>query len=112
MTSVPAGSYAVSAKTVIVQSGGSGGDDDDDDDGGSANAEVRCTLDAGGANADYAETDSPRAAVSTQVLTSFASSGTVVLRCRRLTSGTTAVARQTKIVVFAVGTVTRTAVGG
>jgi hypothetical protein len=110
MTNVAPGSYAVTAKTVIVRSGSFDDDDDDDDDGGSSSSEVRCTLDAG-SNDDYGEARARRATISTQVLTTFSSTGTIALRCRRL-SGASVVARQTSIVAVSIGNVSRTAVSG
>jgi hypothetical protein len=115
MANVPAGSYVVSAKTTVVQTQISGG--------AAANAYTRCTLDAGGASTDYAETELGRgdawevgrATLQANVLTTFASTGTIVLRCRRINnsgSPKTAVARQTKIIAASVGNVTRTAVTG
>jgi hypothetical protein len=115
MANVPAGSYVVSAKTTVVQTQVSGG--------AAVNAYTRCTLDAGGASTDYAETELGRgdawevgrATLHTQVLTTLAGTGTIVLRCRRLNnsgSPKTAVARQTKIIAVSVGEITRTAVTG
>jgi hypothetical protein len=115
MANVAAGSYVVSAKTTVVQVHGSGG--------AAANGDTRCTLDAGGASTDYAETELGRgdawevgrATLHTQVLTTFAGTGAIVLRCRRINnsgSPKTAVARQTKIIAVSVGEITRTAVTG
>src|SRR5918992_823934 len=106
MSNVPAGAYVVYAKTTVVQTAVSGG--------AAVNAYTRCTLNAGGPSTDYAETELGRgdawevgrATLQAHVLTTFSSTGTIVLRCRRLNnSGTprTAVARQTKIIAVEVG---------
>jgi hypothetical protein len=115
MSNVPAGAYVVYAKTTVVQTAVSGG--------AAVNAYTRCTLNAGGPSTDYAETELGRgdawevgrATLQAHVLTTFSSTGTIVLRCRRLNnSGTprTAVARQTKIIAVEVGGIARTAVTG
>jgi hypothetical protein len=113
MSNVPAGAYVVFAKTTLVQTGVSGG--------AAVNAYTRCTLDAGGPSTDYAETELGRgdawevgrATLQAHVLATFSSTGTIVLRCKRLNnSGTpkTAVARQTKIIAVGVAGIDRTAV--
>ena len=115
MSSVPAGSYVVYAKTTVVQTAVSGG--------AAVNAYTRCTVDAGGSSTDYAETELGRgdawevgrATLQAQVLATFAGTGTIVLRCRRVNnsgSAKAAVARQTKIIAVSVGSITRTAVSG
>jgi hypothetical protein len=115
MSNVAAGSYAVFAKTTVVQTAVSGG--------AAVNAFTRCTLDAGGTSTDYAETElgrgdaweAGRATLQAHVLTTFGSTGTIVLRCRRINnsgSPRAAVARQTKIIALALGSITRTAVTG
>jgi hypothetical protein len=115
MSNVAPGAYLVSAKTTVVQTAVAGG--------AAANAYTRCTLDAGGSNTDYSETELGRgdawevgrATMQAQVLTSFAGTGSIVLRCRRINnsgSDRAAVARQTKIIAVSVGSVTRTAVTG
>jgi hypothetical protein len=115
MSNVPAGSYAVFAKTTVVQTAVSGG--------AAVNAFTRCTLDAGGPSTDYAETElgrgdaweSGRATLQAHVLTTLSSTGTIVLRCRRINNSGSprpAVARQTKIIALSLGSATRTAVTG
>jgi hypothetical protein len=105
MPQVAAGSYLVSAKTVIVQTENGGGD-----------AVVRCTL-AGGGSVDYAESEmgnsaGKRSTVFTQMVATLADSGTITLRCVRTGAQRATVARQTTIVAVSVGDVTRTAVSG
>jgi Collagen triple helix repeat (20 copies) len=105
MTPVAAGSYLVSAKTVIVQTENGGGD-----------AEIRCTL-AGGASVDYAESEmsnssGKRTTLFTQMLATLAAPGKITLSCVRTGSQRTTVARQTKIIAVSVGDITRTAVSG
>jgi hypothetical protein len=108
MTSVDPGSWVVFAKTTVVQT-----------ETGASNGYTRCTLDAGGASTDYAESEvgggggeARRATLQTNVLAMFASPGTIVLRCRTNGSSRTTVARQTKIIAVQVDGVTRTAVTG
>jgi hypothetical protein len=115
MSNVAAGAYAVFAKTTVVQTAVSGG--------AAANAYARCTLDAGGPSTDYAETElgrgdaweAGRATLQAQVLTTFSSTGTIVLRCLRINNSGSpkpAVARQTKIIAVGVASITRTVVSG
>jgi hypothetical protein len=105
MANVPAGAYVVYAKTYVVRTGAWDWLDWD--------AYVRCTLDAGGGNTDVAEAILWRATLHLQVVTTLASSGSIGLRCRRVSSGApSAVARQTTIMAVSVGSVTRTAVSG
>ena len=76
-----------------------------------------CTLDAGGGSVDTAEfgfdsgwgSVDTKATLSLAVTRTFASTGSVVLRCR---SDDPAVARMTKIVAVKVDAVTREAVSG
>ena len=114
-----AGTYVIFAKTTVVQTDSSGG--------AGSNAFTRCTLQGDPstnvATDDFAETElgrgdaaeSGRATLQTTVTQTFASSGSILLRCRRINnsgSARTAVARETKIVVIKVDTATRTAVTG
>jgi hypothetical protein len=105
MTNVAAGSYAISAKTIV------------DMFDPAANWTPVCTLDAGGGSVDTAEFGFENAAggvetlatLSLAVTRTFASTGSIVLRCR---SDVPAVARNTKLVAIRVDTVTREAVTG
>jgi hypothetical protein len=105
MTNVAAGSYAISAKTIVDMTGS-------DSDWAPV-----CTLDAGGGSVDTAEFGfqnafggvQTQATLSLAVTRTFASTGSIVLRCR---SDDPAVARNTKIVAIRVDTVTREAVSG
>ena len=105
MTNVVAGSYAISAKTIV------------DRTSADSNWSAICTLDAGGGSVDTAEFGfggafggvDTKATLSLAVTRIFAATGSIVLRCR---SDDPAVARLTKIVAVKVDTVTREAVSG
>jgi hypothetical protein len=106
MANVAAGTYVFSAKTVIAQQ-------EDKDSSGT----VVCTLDAGGTT-DVAELrlgkkhfGLGRGTVHMQLTKSFASTGTLVLRCES-DADFNLVARHTTIVAIKVGAVARTAVNG
>lgn len=101
MTNVAAGSYAISAKTIVQPTG--------DPSGWTAT----CTLDAGGGSIDTAEFIETRHNYGTtlhmQVTHTLAATGSIVLRCRATQAAT---ARISKIVAIKVDTVTREAVTG
>jgi hypothetical protein len=105
MAAIPAGSYVFTAKTTIVSP-----------DTGYDEAAVTCTLDAGGTvdTSEYrvVQLSTPaRGIVQMQLVKSFASPGTAVVRCQS-DAAFTVVARHTTIVATKVDTVTRTAVSG
>jgi hypothetical protein len=107
MTSVVAGAYVISAKTLVVAPGT--GD----------NWTVTCTLDAGGGFTDTAGYEftsnvgsvdlDHRTTLSMQLSRVFASTGSIVLRCQ---STDAANASMTKIHAIKVDTVTHEAVTG
>ena len=104
MSNVPAGSYVVIAKTVIVQlSGGAGGA-----------PPMTCTLDAGNGNTDTAETHlkASLATLHLELVASLPAPGPIVLRCTRDTDPGTYVARETKIIALQVTSATSAAVTG
>jgi hypothetical protein len=106
MANVAAGAYLVTAKTTLVQT-------DNADNSGT----IVCTLDAGGvtdtAEAEIGQGDgsAKRATVHMQLTHSFASTGSIVVRCNSAVN-IQVVARHTTIAVIKVGAVTRTAVTG
>jgi collagen triple helix repeat protein len=105
MSNVDPGSYAIFAKTTIVHVAGGDGHD----------PYTRCTLDAGGGSTDYAESDPhkvDRATLQAEVLATFAGTGTITLRCLRVSDKGTYVARQTKIIAVKIDSVTTEAVSG
>ena len=107
MANVAAGSYLVSAKTTLVQT-------DNDQNAGT----IVCTLDAGGGVTDTSEAEigrqkegAIRATVSFQLTKTFASTGSIVLRCNNSATFQVA-ARHSTIATLSVGAATRTAVNG
>jgi hypothetical protein len=104
MTSVDPGSYAVFGKTTVEKLSGSNGQ----------GPSISCTLDAGGASTDQAQTEGRVGGTTlpTQVLTTFAGTGTITLRCVRDSGNGTYVARQTKIIAVRIDSVTRQTVSG
>jgi hypothetical protein len=106
MANVAAGAYLVTAKTTLVQT-------DNDVSSGT----VVCTLDAGGvtdtaeAEIGHASGSAIRATVHMQLTRTFASTGSIVVRCNS-TANFQVVARHTTIAVIKVGAATRTAVTG
>ena len=105
MTNVVAGSYAISAKTIVDMTSSASG------------WSVICTLDAGGGSVDTAEFGfagafggvDTKATLNLAVARTFASTGSIVLRCR---SDDPATARVSKIVAVKVDTITRESVTG
>ena len=106
MASIPAGAYLFVAKTTIVASGVTGFN----------TGTVTCTLDAGGttdtSEHQVGEKDgASRGTLHLQLVKSFASTGTAVIRCLS-DAGFNVLARHTTIVAVKVDTVSRTAVTG
>lgn len=102
MTNVPAGTYVFYAKAVLVQNGSPSGGFD---------LTGTCTLDAGGAITDASQGEIFGSAnVTTFVTKTFASAGTVVLKCRRVDQP--ALARGAKIVAIELSSASRTQVSG
>ncbi len=99
MANVVAGSYAITAKTIADPSGSNSG------------YVVTCTLFAGATTLDSAEfTRDEHTSTLTMIGThTFASTGSLILRCR---STDAAVARVSRIYALKVATVTRDAVSG
>ena len=102
MANVPAGSYAISAKTIVEPSVIGTGD---------GTYRVFCTLDAGGGVTDVAEESRSEhiPTLGMHVTRTLAATGSFVLRCR---STEASQARNSKIVAIKVDSVTRTAVTG
>jgi hypothetical protein len=107
MAGVAAGSYFVSAKTTLVQT-----------DSDQTAASVVCTLDAGGGVTDTSEAEighhnegAVRATLSFQLAKTFASTGTIVLRCNSAASFQIA-ARHSSVAAMSMTAITRTAVNG
>jgi hypothetical protein len=107
MANVAAGSYFVSAKTTLVQT-----------DNATQSDTIVCTLDAGGGVTDTSEAEIGRqdagaksATISFQLTKTFASTGTIVLRCNSSANFQVS-ARHSTIARIAVTAATRTAVSG
>ncbi|TMK74618.1 MAG: hypothetical protein E6G45_14615 [Actinobacteria bacterium] len=104
MASIPAGAYMFAAKTTLVSATGL------------AMGTVVCTLDAGGTT-DRSEIRmvqldvAAAGTVQMQLVKTFASPGTAVVRCNSDASFSI-VARHTTIIAVKVDTVSRTAVSG
>jgi hypothetical protein len=104
MASIPAGAYMITAKTTVVS------------DTGYDEGAVTCVLDAGGTT-DTSEfrlvqlTTSARGVLVMQLVKSFGSTGSAVVRCQSNASFSV-VARHTTIIAVKVDTVSRTAVSG
>ncbi|MEP6909471.1 MAG: hypothetical protein ABI896_03450 [Actinomycetota bacterium] len=107
LTNVAAGSYLVVAKMTLAQT-----------DNAQSESAVTCTLDAGGGVTDTSEAEIGRhqqgalqATISFQLAKTFASTGSIVLRCNSAANFSIA-ARHTSIAAIAVGAATRSAVNG
>jgi hypothetical protein len=102
MASVAVGSYSITAKTVAVTTSGAVVD------------EVTCTLLAAGATLDTAEftltPQNDRSPLTMVGTATFASTSSIVLRCRAAQSPTDA--RFSRIVAIKVDTIQRDAVSG
>jgi hypothetical protein len=105
LSNISAGSYLVIAKTTLADTG--------------AQADtVTCTLDAGGGVTDSSQSEIGRqkdgaqhATVSMQLVRTFSSPGSAVLRCNNA-GNSTVNARYSSIIAIAVSAVSRTAVSG